>query len=213
MIQREGMIIAYDGRTRNARWTYERLSADCLEDTADFGRMEFKSDPEIPKKLRTKVEDYRNSGYDRGHLCPFADQRSSKKKIADCFYLSNVSPQVPQFNRGLWGKLEEHLRGLTQQFLVLHVITIPLYLPSTLTLGKRFVHYEVLGSDFVAVPTHFAKVVFAEGKTDKKVFAWMMPNVVLPRGLSLDGFESSLDEIERVSGLIWQRPVNVGAEN
>ena len=201
LIHREGMVIAYDGRTRNARWAYEKLTAQSLKEPTELKSAEFRSDPEIPKILRAVVEDYRNSGYDRGHLCPFADQKASKKTVSDCFYLSNVSPQDPRFNRGLWRKLEEHLRILSEQFVALHVITIPLYLASTPAVGKRFVHYEVIGKNGVAVPTHFGKVAFAENT--EEVFAWIVPNEALPKGVSLKNFEVSLEEIERVSGLIW----------
>jgi endonuclease G len=55
--------------------------------------------------------DYEKSGYDRGHLAPAADMGFSKITMAESFYYSNMSPQVPGFNRGIWKQLEEQTRN------------------------------------------------------------------------------------------------------
>ncbi len=50
------------------------------------------------------VEDYKGSGYDRGHLAPAADMAWSALSMSESFYFSNMSPQDPSFNRGIWKK-------------------------------------------------------------------------------------------------------------
>src|SRR5690242_10116593 len=81
LIQREGYVLQYDGKTRHASWVYEQLTAASLEGSADRAECDFMEDPLIPKTLRATKEDYKGSGYDRGHLCPAADQRASKASM------------------------------------------------------------------------------------------------------------------------------------
>ena len=69
----------------------------------------FKPDPKI-EEGSSSLNDYRNSGYDRGHLCPAADMRMSPGSMLETFYLSNISPQNPSFNRGIWSSLESVVR-------------------------------------------------------------------------------------------------------
>ena len=54
--------------------------------------------------------DYKASGYDRGHLAPAADMGWSTQAMQESFYYSNMSPQLPAFNRGIWKQLEELVR-------------------------------------------------------------------------------------------------------
>jgi endonuclease G len=58
----------------------------------------------------TTLEDYKGSGYDRGHLCPAADMTLNKTSMSETFYLSNMSPQMPGFKLGKWSTLEDQVR-------------------------------------------------------------------------------------------------------
>ena len=69
----------------------------------------FRSDPKIPTRSATTA-DYRRSGYDRGHLAPAADMAFSVQTMTDSFFMSNMSPQKPAFNRGIWKELEALVR-------------------------------------------------------------------------------------------------------
>ena len=73
-----------------------------------------------------KPSDYVKSGYDRGHLCPAGDMTQSVEAMSETFYMSNMSPQVPGFNRGIWKSLEEQVRkwGKEEQ---IHVVTGPVF--------------------------------------------------------------------------------------
>ncbi len=199
IIERQGYILAYDGRTRNAAWVYEHLTRDSLEiKNASRKQCHFKSDVSLPKHIRSSVDDYRGSGYQLGHLCPFADCRSSPNAAEETFILSNISPQTPALNQGVWKKLEEYLRDLVKKYPSLHIITLPLYLPK-----DRCVSYAILGTNNVAVPTHFCKVVFAEKEKGIDVFAYILPNSMIPNNLPLDHFKTTLEEVEKVSGVIF----------
>ncbi|MFY0689676.1 MAG: DNA/RNA non-specific endonuclease [Cyclobacteriaceae bacterium] len=70
----------------------------------------FKPDPDISSGSAT-LDDYKGSGYDRGHLCPAADMKRNVQSMTESFFMSNMSPQAPSFNRGIWKNLEALIRN------------------------------------------------------------------------------------------------------
>lgn len=103
---------------------------------------DFRPDPEIPTGSATP-QDYTRSGYDRGHLAPAADMSFSAKAMSESFYMSNMSPQAPQFNRGIWSKLEKQVRHFATREKRIVVVTGPI-LPAekTITIGANKVIYD-----------------------------------------------------------------------
>lgn len=203
LIHRKGYVLFYDGKTKNASWVYERLLNKNLQGEADRRKFDFKEDPLIPELLRAAKSDYSGSGFDRGHLCPAADLKL-EGALEESFYLTNISPQYPQFNRGYWAQLEKHVRNLTKEFHILHVYTGPLYLPQEEPDGKRYVKYRVIGKNDVAVPTHFFKVIFAESQNgSRKTFAYILPNAPIPAAQPLYEFASTIEKIQKAAGIIF----------
>jgi endonuclease G len=198
---RQGYLIYFDARTKNACWVYERLSGPIVQKKA---RDRFVEDLSIPLPFRTKNDDFRYSGFDRGHLCPFADLPEDSAK--ESCILSNISPQVPSFNRGLWLRLENYVRSLVGQYEELHIYTFPLYLPEPSTDGKRYVRYQVIGRSAIAVPTHFAKAIFAKGEDGVDVFAYLLPNREIRESIPLESYRTNLESLESLSGLLFPSP-------
>lgn len=92
----ENYVLSYDRRNRVANWVFEHLNSQKLkpaEDT-DRGKSEFKEDPFIHPFFRSTNQDYKGSGYDRGHLAAAANHRSHQKFMDQTFFLSNMAPQV-----------------------------------------------------------------------------------------------------------------------
>ena len=69
--------------------------------------------------------DYTGSGYDRGHIAPSADRTRNKADNSSTFLMTNMMPQVPEVNRGVWGDLEEYCRELVQQGKELYIVAGP----------------------------------------------------------------------------------------
>jgi len=69
----------------------------------------FRDDPAVVTGSAT-LADYKGSGYDRGHLAPARDMTWSRTAMSESFYMSNMSPQIPGFNRGIWKQLESQVR-------------------------------------------------------------------------------------------------------
>ncbi|KAJ3216784.1 nuclease [Dinochytrium kinnereticum] len=161
---RHAYVGAYDRRTRNAAWVAEKLSKDSLtkpptDEVPDRQKSHFKEDFSIPKLFRSRPSDYVGTGYDRGHLVPAADVVMSQEAVNETFLMTNISPQVANFNRGLWASFERFARGLVNVMDDVYVITGPLYLPKLEDDGKYYIRYEVIGTGekATAVPTHFYK--------------------------------------------------------
>ncbi len=110
-----------------------------------------------------KPSDYVKSGYDRGHLCPAGDMTQSVEAMSETFYMSNMSPQVPGFNRGIWKSLEEQVRkwGKEEQ---IHVVTGPVFENEK---GK-------IGESRVTIPGYYYKVIYSPVR--KQMIAFVLPN-------------------------------------
>lgn len=205
VIHRPGYSLAYDARNRNPLWVYEHLTSETIKGETERS-LEFKEDEAIPQHLRAILADYKGSGFDRGHQAPAGDHKSSREAMDDTFYLTNMCPQCPQFNRGYWAKLEKHVRDLSKDHVNVYVVTGPLYLPSVEADGKRYVKYQVIGPNDVAVPTHFFKMIMLEdwyGRREMK--AYVMPNQEIAANTPLENFKTSIEKVERAAGMIFDK--------
>ncbi|KAJ3028927.1 UNVERIFIED_CONTAM: nuclease [Siphonaria sp. JEL0065] len=202
----------FDRRTRNVHWVAEKLTkesidklllADSSDESPDRKHSTFKEDPSIPQEFRVKPQDYTHSGYDRGHLVPAADVVESQKAIDETFFMTNMSPQTPAFNRGVWASFERYVRGLVKSFDEVYVVTGPMYLPKLdESDGKYYVKYEVIGRDKnIAVPTHFYKVILGVKNGKHYLGSFVLANEGVSQDTSLDSFLMPVAAIEKSTGL------------
>ncbi|KAF8337631.1 uncharacterized protein EI90DRAFT_3043643 [Cantharellus anzutake] len=162
--------------------------------------------------FRARLADYFRSGYDRGHMVPAADAKSSQSAMDETFLLTNIAPQVGDgFNRHYWAYLEDWCRRLTSSFSEVYVFTIPLYLPKKHPDGKWKITHEMIGEMAnVGVPTHFSKVVLAAKPSSPStphiaelcLGAFVLPNTEIPDEAPLESFMIPVDAVERASGLV-----------
>lgn len=203
IIHRTGYSLAYDARNRNPAWVYEHLTSENIQGSTNRSHFDFKEDESIPKHLRATLVDYRQTGFDRGHMAPAADHKANAQAMHDTFYLTNMCAQCPRLNRGYWSKLEKHVRNLTKEYKNVYVITGPLYLPQQESDGKRYVKYQLIGPNDVAVPTHFFKIITLEnsqGKIERK--GYILPNSEISSNTPLESFQTTIQKIEKIAGFI-----------
>lgn len=183
---REGYAVGYDYDRKIPAWV-----AYCLTPASvnkKFKRSnKFKFDVDIPLKYRSKLSDYKGSGYDRGHMAASATVDSSYTAMAESFLLSNMTPQLPGLNRQGWRYLESYIREWTNERKQLYVVTGVLFEGD----------HEVIGNG-VHVPTHFYKVVFDSVGMD--AIAFIVPHRAISKS-ELPKFIVSVDEVELRSGL------------
>lgn len=193
---REGYVVGHDGRLKIPVWIQYELGRGDLTGTA-VRRDDFRADASIQYRYRAEIEDYENSGYDRGHMAPAGDMRRSEKVMSESFLLSNMAPQVGVgFNRNIWRSLETAVRGWVQERGRLTIITGPIF-----AIGDNRVSYEVIGENNVAVPTHFFKIVVDNNDPDNvQALAFMMPNEDL-LGQDYRNYLTTINRIERATGI------------
>lgn len=202
----DNYVLSYDRRNRVANWVYEHLTPQTLRpaEDVDRGRSEFKEDINIHPYFRSTNQDYRGSGYDRGHLAPAANHRQSQLFMDQTFYLSNIAPQVGVgFNRDKWNDLEKEMRNLVKSHDNVWICTGPLYLPQRDPVSKKnYVKYEVIGEHNVAVPTHFFKVALCEKQGTYSLYSYVLPNAPCDNATPLKSYMVPIDAIERAAGFL-----------
>lgn len=112
IINRKAYSLSYNKQLRNADWAIEHITKKSNAVEVDRKKSKFKEDSQVLKIFRSKISDYHKSGFDRGHLVPAADIKTNQEELDETFYLTNMSPQVPAFNRKCWSYLERFARNL-----------------------------------------------------------------------------------------------------
>ncbi len=179
--------LEYSEAHEQAKWVGYLLTRSHLTGD-DRKRPFFIEDP----KVRTYSADwrnYKNSGYDRGHLCPAGDRRFSETAYEETFYTSNISPMKPDFNAGVWNRLEIQVRSWARRYDSLYVIT-----GGVLGKGLRSIGYES-----VSVPEAFYKIVLKGDPADPQVIAFLIPH--RESSQPLDNFTVSVDQLEDATGI------------
>ena len=188
LISREGYTLLYNSQRLLPEWVAYELTA--LETEGKEKRGEhFKKDPEI-QGLQADVADYRNSGWDKGHMAPAADMKWSERAMDDCFYLTNICPQDHKLNAGVWKKLEEKCREYARYFGTIYIVCGPVVENN---------RYGTIGDNGVMVPDGFFKVVLAPYYGKYKGVGFLFDNKKGSRKLMEHAV--TIDEVERVTGI------------
>ncbi|NGX33200.1 MAG: hypothetical protein K1060chlam4_01261, partial [Candidatus Anoxychlamydiales bacterium] len=161
-------------------------------------------DLEIYPLHRSSLDDYKHSGYDRGHLVPARSHSHSQEVLQETFLLSNICPQDHSLNSGLWFELEKLSRDLTSKYKHVDVISRPLFMPLEKN-NKRFIKYPLIGENDIAVPSHFFKITrFKNDNGSFETISYILPNQKIEKSKALNDFISELKTIEKASGLIFK---------
>jgi endonuclease G len=180
-IQHSYYNLSYSSTHRQAEYSYYYLSPESIRG-GQARTDDFRIDPKV-KSNPVKSTDYQGSGYDRGHLCPAADMALNLTAMSETFYMSNMSPMAPSFNRGIWSRLEDWVREQALGNDGMYVVTGPILSSSC-------------GS--ITVPCAYYKIVFTGG-SNPKMLGFVLSNAGASG--SLQAFAVSVDEIEKRTGL------------
>lgn len=185
-----GFTLCYRESYEDAEWVAYILTREELE--AVTGRSnDFRPDPSITTGS-SDLCDYKKSGYDRGHLAPAADMEWSKESCSESFLMSNMTPQAPAFNRGMWQQLESQVRRWADRFGKIIVVTGPV-------LEKNADDYAKIGGNQVAVPEYFFKSILAQTSDGTATaISFIMPNAKCEG--SIWDYCVTTDEVERRCG-------------
>lgn len=154
----------------------------------------FSADESLPKRSRAEEKDYRNSGYDIGHMAPSADMSWSELVVEESFLLSNAAPQMPNLNRGIWKTLETNIRAWAHERKHKMLVYVgPIY-----SMGNA-----VIGPNRVIVPHAYYKIVV--DLQTKETLAFIFPHHI-PKYGKLESYQVTVADIEHQTGVRFPVP-------
>lgn len=188
LVRRVGYSLKYKEEYELPAWVAYVLTSDQIGG-GEERENEFMPDPVIRTGTATS-SDYTKSGFDRGHMAPAADFKNSYQVMKETFYMSNICPQEPNFNRGIWLDLEKMVRVWAVKYDKVYVVTGPVLKNGLPTIGRV---------NKVAVPEQFYKVILYVKPPYVKGIAFLMDNKASEAPLS--SFVVSIDQVERLTGI------------
>lgn len=178
--------IHYRYDTKTAEYVVEHLGKTDIAGPAKR-KDDFRQDPKVDDSKEATLDDYRGHPYDRGHLVPAADNRTDDKQMSESFFLTNMVPQDPGNNRGIWRILEIGVRNTAAAGGDIYVVSGTIYHPNYKNIGKN-----------VGVPSELWKVVY-NAKTNETI-AFLLPNVKLSTK-DLHKYATTVDAVEAATGI------------
>ena len=211
--------IEYDTQKRSQRWTcwqwyrgnsgtawnrnYWNNEYDNNEwvrlNMATYGFSDpFQPDPDLPVGQRTELDEYKNSGYQRGHICASADRLNSKEANEQTFYLSNIMPQSASLNNGIWSDMENKMRtwGKDDSFRkVLYVVK-----GGTIDADNNIRGYTDTG---MVIPKYFFMTALCEDNQGgyKAMAFWVEHTNQNEGGKALRNYVKNVRQLESLTGL------------
>ncbi|KAF2339894.1 DNA/RNA non-specific endonuclease [Flavobacterium tistrianum] len=187
IVKHQYYTLSYNEKFEQAEWVAYELKKEYLKNN-DYKRPYFIEDP----KVTTGSADWRNykkSGYDKGHLCPAGDMEFNKDAYNDTFYTSNISPQKKEFNAGIWNRIEQKTRYWAGKYNDIYVVTGGIAKDSD----------KKIGTEKVAVPKYFYKIVLAKTGKEHKAIAFLVPNEKSDK--SIYDFVVPIETLEKMTGI------------
>ena len=198
VIKHSYYALSYNEKYEQAEWVSYFLRSQ-NEGIGHYKRPRFINDPKVTTES-ADTDNYKKSGYDRGHLCAAADMRFSKTAYDETFYTSNISPQKHNFNGGIWKLLEEKSRYWATKYNGIYVVTG----------GILHKGLPTIGSEKVAIPNYFYKILYCNFKGKNKMVAFLMPSVKSKDPLYK--FVVSVDSVEKMTGIDFFPQLNDAIE-
>lgn len=186
IVRHDHYTLSYAERYEQAEWVAYWLTPTAGK--TNFKRPFFIADPKVSTQS-AYYKNYKNSGYDKGHLCAAADMKFSKTAFDETFYTSNISPQKHDFNDGIWNRLEEKSRYWASKYNGLYVVTG----------GVLSGNLKTIGREKVAVPEYFYKILLRGKPGNYKAIAFLVPH--RDSNQPLYAFVVSVDALEKRTGI------------
>ena len=187
LLTRKAYITSYNQRLKQPNWVAWHLTAEHTE--GPYHRMRnFHEDEEVPTP-RAMLEDYRGSGWSRGHMCPAGDNKWDGKAMYESFALTNVCPQDANLNSGLWNSIEIDCRRWARKYGDVYIVCGPIFLNK---------EHETIGRNTVTVPEAFFKVVLCMNGKPKGMGVVVRNNDGTKKR---DLYYNSIDQVERITGM------------
>jgi len=180
-----GYTVSYNHQTLTPNWVAYELTRE--EVNGQFPRTNnYAPDPTL-KGRQASLEDFRASGWDRGHLAPAADMKWSQQAMDESFYLTNMCPQNKDFNAGAWEKTEKMARRIASQYGKVYVVCGPVYKTNS---------FGTIGTQKVAIPDAFFKAFLIKTNGTYSAIGFLMQNITEHQDLKASSM--TVDQLEEI---------------
>lgn len=191
VLKRMGYTVSFNMEMNIPNWVAWRLDTEKLIER-ESRNDKFLPDPDIEPSLAITTDEYKHSGWDRGHMCPAADNKYHWRAMDQSFYMTNVCPQNHNLNRGDWKELEDACRKWAEHE--------PVYIVCGPILYKQ-PRYGYIGKNHsIRIPDAFFKVVLTGLATQSpRAIGFIYKNESGNNKKSK--YVNSIDEVERITNL------------
>ena len=199
ILYKTGFTISYNAETKNPNWVAWHLT-DAHTNGPHQRKQEIFSEDLSVKSPRATNNDYYNSRYDRGHMCPAGDNKWSSESMRESFLFTNICPQNHNLNGGDWRALEELARDWARKYNEIFITCGPIVANPYETIGKY---------SKIAVPSAFYKVFLRKTSNSWTSIGFVFPNAAGHRPLMT--YMTTVDEVEKLTGIdfFYQLPDSV----
>ena len=187
IVKKKAYMASYNKETKIPNWVAWHLTAEHTDGPISRRNM-FYEDEDMPVPRATN-EDYRGSGWSRGHMCPAGDNKWDEEAMNQSFSLINVCPQDASLNSGLWNSIEIDCRKWARRFQDIYIVCGPVFYRQK---------HELIGSNEVYVPEAFFKVVLCLNG-EPKGMGFVVKNSDGTRKRNI--YYNSIDQVERITGM------------
>jgi endonuclease G len=184
VLEHDCITIGYDLEAKQATWVAYTLKKSDLEGNVKRND-NFKTDPKLTENQSANDEDYYKSEFDRGHLAPAADMTVSQNCMNQSFYYSNISPQLPGHNRGVWKRLESDVRDWAIKYDSVVIITGAI-------VDKE--NDERLGDSRVCIPKLCYKALLIKKDSELYTIGFVVANE--SSNEEINSFSITIDDLE-----------------
>ena len=189
ILRRVGYMVSYNKQTRTPNWVAWHLTKGHTYGDNQRSDEVFAEDQQVPSP-RATPQDYYNSRYDRGHMCPAGDNKWSAKAMTHTFLLTNICPQNHGLNKYEWNDVEMLCRDWARKYGAVDVVCGPVY--------RKGVEPRYIGRNKVRVPDAFYKVVLCRSRQPKAIgFVFENTGKKQPYAQAV----CTVDEVEQLTGI------------
>lgn len=183
-----GYTLSYNADLRIADWVAYQLTAE--EARGKVARSDSWSSDPLVKGAQGSSDDYRGSGWDRGHLAPAGDMKWSSVAMDESFYYTNICPQDGNLNSGQWRELEEECRSLAINYGYIYIVCGGVVIDNK---------YGKLGYNRVTIPDAFFKVLLIKQHNEYKGIGFYFENEPAQSGYM--NYSTTIDQIENITDM------------
>ncbi|WP_253188268.1 DNA/RNA non-specific endonuclease [Leptolyngbya sp. 'hensonii'] len=215
-------VLSYNNSKRIPNWVSWQLNSSWLGSAPR--QDDFRADTTLPSSFyRVSGSDYSGSGFDRGHMTPSADRTSSVTNNSATFLMTNMIPQSPDNNQGVWANLEDYARTLVGQGKELYIISGAYGSCGTGSAGYKCSFPAKTNPSYaITVPNRTWKVIVVLDRpglgvsgvtTTTRVISVDIPNTQGVRNANWRSYRVSVDSLEQKTGYNFLSAVPSSVQN